>query len=83
MAHIADASTTGPSAVGDWKRQELLAAYVGLAWGDYEKTYQRLLEGGSGLGLSLAQTFVQQHRGIIECDSVPGHTVFKIVIPLQ
>ena len=27
MAHIADASTTGPSAVGDWKRQELLAAY--------------------------------------------------------
>jgi two-component system, NtrC family, nitrogen regulation sensor histidine kinase GlnL len=39
-------------------------------------------EGGSGLGLTLAQTFVQQHSGTIECDSVPGRTVFKILIPL-
>ena len=39
-------------------------------------------EGGSGLGLTLAQTFVQQHQGLIECDSVPGHTDFKILIPL-
>jgi two-component system nitrogen regulation sensor histidine kinase GlnL len=38
--------------------------------------------GGSGLGLTLAQTFVQQHQGTIECDSVPGRTVFKILIPL-
>ncbi len=39
-------------------------------------------EGGSGLGLTLAQTFVQQHHGSIECDSVPGRTDFKILIPL-
>ena len=39
-------------------------------------------EGGSGLGLTLAQTFVQQHHGTIECDSAPGRTVFKILIPL-
>jgi two-component system nitrogen regulation sensor histidine kinase GlnL len=39
-------------------------------------------EGGSGLGLTLAQTFVQQHQGTIECDSQPGRTVFKILIPL-
>lgn len=39
-------------------------------------------EGGSGLGLTLAQTFVQQHQGTIECESVPGKTIFKIVIPL-
>jgi two-component system nitrogen regulation sensor histidine kinase GlnL len=39
-------------------------------------------EGGSGLGLTLAQTFVQQHHGTIECESQPGHTVFKILIPL-
>lgn len=39
-------------------------------------------DGGSGLGLTLAQTFVQQHQGMIECDSVPGKTTFKIVIPL-
>jgi two-component system nitrogen regulation sensor histidine kinase GlnL len=39
-------------------------------------------EGGSGLGLTLAQMFVQQHHGSIDCDSVPGRTLFKIVIPL-
>jgi len=39
-------------------------------------------DGGSGLGLTLAQTFVQQHQGTIECESEPGHTVFKITIPL-
>ena len=39
-------------------------------------------DGGSGLGLTLAQTFVQQHHGLIECDSVPGRTDFKIMIPL-
>jgi two-component system nitrogen regulation sensor histidine kinase GlnL len=39
-------------------------------------------EGGSGLGLTLAQTFVQQHHGSIECESVPGRTDFKILIPL-
>ncbi len=39
-------------------------------------------EGGTGLGLTLAQTYVQQHHGSIECDSVPGHTDFLILIPL-
>ena len=39
-------------------------------------------EGGSGLGLTLAQTFVQQHHGLIECDSVSGRTDFKLLIPL-
>ena len=39
-------------------------------------------EGGSGLGLTLAQTFVQQHHGLIECDSIPGRTDFKLLIPL-
>ncbi|OGB07466.1 MAG: PAS domain-containing sensor histidine kinase [Burkholderiales bacterium RIFCSPHIGHO2_12_FULL_69_20] len=39
-------------------------------------------DGGSGLGLTLAQTFVQQHQGMIECDSEPGRTTFRIVIPL-
>ena len=39
-------------------------------------------EGGSGLGLTLAQTFVQQHHGSVEYDSAPGRTNFKILIPL-
>lgn len=39
-------------------------------------------EGGSGLGLSLAQTFIQYHRGMIEYESRPGRTVFTILLPL-
>ena len=40
-------------------------------------------EGGSGLGLTLAQTFVQQHQGSISCDSRPGRTDFHIQIPYR
>jgi two-component system nitrogen regulation sensor histidine kinase GlnL len=39
-------------------------------------------EGGSGLGLTLAQSFVQYHEGVIEVDSEPGRTSFRIVLPL-
>ena len=39
-------------------------------------------EGGTGLGLSLAQTFVQYHRGVIEFESRPARTIFRILIPL-
>ena len=40
-------------------------------------------EGGSGLGLTLAQTFVQHHHGVIEVESEPGRTCFHIMLPLQ
>ena len=39
-------------------------------------------EGGTGLGLSLAQTFVQYHQGVIEFESRPGRTIFRILMPL-
>ena len=39
--------------------------------------------GGTGLGLTLAQSYVQQHQGLIECESVPGRTVFRVLIPLE
>jgi hypothetical protein len=51
VTNIADATATAPSSI-DWKQKELLAAYVGLTWEDYEKTYARLMAGGSGLGFS-------------------------------
>jgi len=40
-------------------------------------------EGGSGLGLTIAQTFVAQHNGAIEFESAPGCTVFTILLPLE
>lgn len=39
-------------------------------------------EGGSGIGLSLAQTYVQMHGGVIECESRQGSTEFRILLPL-
>ena len=39
-------------------------------------------DGGNGLGLTLAQNFIQQHDGMIEADSRPGRTNFRILIPL-
>lgn len=38
---------------------------------------------GTGLGLSIAQSIVHQHRGLIECESMPGRTLFKILIPIE
>ena len=40
-------------------------------------------EGGSGLGLSLAQSFVEQHHGMIEVDSRSGRTCFTILLPIS
>ena len=40
-------------------------------------------EGGSGLGLTLAQAFIAQHSGAIECESAPGRTIFTIFLPLD
>ncbi|MFY9328794.1 MAG: nitrogen regulation protein NR(II) [Georgfuchsia sp.] len=40
-------------------------------------------EGGSGLGLTLTQSFIHQHHGTIEVESRPGHTSFRIMLPLM
>lgn len=38
---------------------------------------------GSGLGLSIAQSLINRHSGLIECSSTPGKTVFRILLPLE
>jgi len=50
-----------------------------------ERVFYPLVSGradGSGLGLTLAQTFVNEHHGTIECESRPGHTCFTLLLPL-
>ena len=37
--------------------------------------------GGSGLGLALVAKIIGDHGGVIECDSVPRRTVFRILLP--
>ncbi len=38
---------------------------------------------GSGLGLPISQNLVNLHDGLIEFDSVPGHTQFRVMLPLN
>lgn len=37
---------------------------------------------GTGLGLSIAHSIINQHQGIIECQSQPGCTRFSIYLPV-
>ena len=38
---------------------------------------------GTGLGLSIAQSIVNRHGGIINCDSSAGETTFSIYLPME
>jgi two-component system nitrogen regulation sensor histidine kinase GlnL len=40
-------------------------------------------QGGTGLGLAVAQDLVGRHDGLIEFDSRPGRTVFSILLPFD
>ncbi|WNJ98593.1 ATP-binding protein [Thalassospiraceae bacterium LMO-JJ14] len=37
---------------------------------------------GSGLGLALVAKIIGDHGGVIEFDSIPGRTVFRIMLPM-
>jgi two-component system nitrogen regulation sensor histidine kinase GlnL len=52
----------------------------------FDRMYYPMISGradGSGLGLSIAQSIVGQHGGLIECESKPGSTIFSIFLPLE
>ncbi|MBY6211630.1 nitrogen regulation protein NR(II) [Microbulbifer agarilyticus] len=50
-----------------------------------ERIFYPMISGraeGTGLGLSLSQHIINQHRGLIKCESEPGQTEFQIYLPL-
>lgn len=51
----------------------------------HEKIFMPMITGhaeGTGLGLPIAQSLIQQHHGLIEFTSEPGKTIFTILIPI-
>ena len=38
---------------------------------------------GSGLGLEIVQTIVQQHKGQVKVQSQPGRTEFSVCLPIE
>lgn len=40
-------------------------------------------EDGTGLGLPISQNLINLHDGLIEFDSTPGHTQFRVLLPLN
>jgi two-component system nitrogen regulation sensor histidine kinase GlnL len=40
-------------------------------------------EGGSGLGLALAQGYINENGGMVDFESEPGRTEFRILLPLD
>jgi two-component system nitrogen regulation sensor histidine kinase GlnL len=38
---------------------------------------------GTGLGLALVAKIIRDHGGVIECDSEPKRTVFRVLLPMQ
>jgi len=40
-------------------------------------------QGGTGLGLAVAQDLIGRHDGLIEFDSRPGRTIFNILLPFD
>lgn len=38
---------------------------------------------GTGLGLALVAKIISDHGGIIECDSEPDRTIFRVLLPMQ
>ena len=58
----------------------------GIADDIKEKIFFPMVSGkpeGTGLGLAIAQSLINQHGGLIECESRPGRTKFTILLPVD
>jgi len=66
-------------------RIEIIDNGPGIAEDMLDKIFFPMVTGraeGTGLGLSIAQSLIQQHDGLVEVNSVPGRTVFAVLLPI-
>ena len=66
---------------------------IGLAAAETKKIFDRFYQvdqsltrqrGGCGLGLSIVQSIVRAHGGVVEVESTPGRgSVFRVKIPVS
>jgi len=66
-------------------RVEIIDNGPGIPEDLLDKIFYPMITGraeGTGLGLSIAQSLIQQHGGLIEVLSVPGGTVFTVLLPI-
>ena len=80
----------GPDADGNTMFVNRYCAYKSLSPGIQKDIAERIFfpmisgrSNGSGLGLTIAQTAINSHQGIIECYSKPGDTIFSIYLPIR
>jgi len=51
-----------------------------------EKVFYPMVSGsddGMGLGLSISQSLISMHGGLVECESRPGKTEFTVLLPVE
>ena len=72
---------------GQWIHLSIQDSGVGIPGEDMNKLFDPFFstkEGGIGLGLSIAHRIIDQHRGKIEVESVPGKgTLFTVWLPIH
>ncbi len=67
-------------------RVDIIDNGPGIAPDLMERIFYPMISGradGSGLGLSISQSIIHQHGGLVECTSRPGQTQFTLMIPLE
>jgi two-component system nitrogen regulation sensor histidine kinase GlnL len=78
------------SSLGGAARAQLEVLIEDNGPGIPEITQTRLFEpfvttkvGGMGLGLAVSAEIVSRHDGRIECESAPGRTIFRLLLPID
>lgn len=67
-------------------RLEITDNGPGIEAGIIDSIFYPMVSGradGTGLGLSITQNIITRHQGLIECESVPGCTLFTLFLPLE